>query len=98
MVPGVDTRIDAATTPMKILAIDASGEPGSIAITEGERVMEEIVLPAGDGFAHVLFGEIEKLLARHELKISDIDGFASDWLRRRAWLRRCRARWSRSRI
>lgn len=62
---------------MKILAIDASGEPGSIAVTEGERVIEEVVLASGDGFAHVLFGEIENLLARNGLTLADIDGFAA---------------------
>ena len=30
-----------------------------------------------DGFAHVLFPEIEALLARHNLKITDIEGFAA---------------------
>lgn len=62
---------------MKILAIDTTSEPGSIAITAGERVIEEVVLKSGDGFAHVLFGEIETLLARHHLRLADIDGFAS---------------------
>jgi tRNA threonylcarbamoyladenosine biosynthesis protein TsaB len=62
---------------MKILAIDASGEPGSIAITDDERLIEEVALASGDGFAQVLFGEIESLLARHGLKLADIDGFAS---------------------
>jgi len=62
---------------MKILAVDASGEPGSIAIIDDGRLIEEVVLAAGDGFAQVLFGEMEKLLARHALKLTDIDGFAS---------------------
>lgn len=62
---------------MKILAIDTTSELGSIALTEDERVMEEALLQSGDGFAHVLFGEIESLLARHELRLTDLDGFAS---------------------
>jgi tRNA threonylcarbamoyladenosine biosynthesis protein TsaB len=60
-----------------ILAIDTTSELGSIAIAEGARVIEEVVLQSGDGFAHVLFGEIENLLARHGLKLDDIHGFAS---------------------
>ena len=48
-----------------ILAIDTTSDLGSIAIVEGARVVEEVVLQSGDGFAHVLFGEIENLLARH---------------------------------
>jgi tRNA threonylcarbamoyladenosine biosynthesis protein TsaB len=60
-----------------ILAIDTTSDLGSIAITDGERVIEEFVLPPSDGVGHVLFGEIEKLLARLNLKLADIDGFAS---------------------
>jgi tRNA threonylcarbamoyladenosine biosynthesis protein TsaB len=60
-----------------ILAIDTTSEPGSIAIADGERVVEEVVLPRGDGFDHVLFGEIENLLARNNVRLCDIEGFAS---------------------
>lgn len=62
---------------MKILALDTTSERGSIALSESERVMEEIALHSTDGFAQVLFGEIENLLARNNLRIADIDGFAS---------------------
>jgi tRNA threonylcarbamoyladenosine biosynthesis protein TsaB len=60
-----------------ILAIDTTCEPGSIAITDDERLIEEVVLESGEGFAQVLFGEIENLLARNQLRLADIDGFAS---------------------
>jgi tRNA threonylcarbamoyladenosine biosynthesis protein TsaB len=60
-----------------ILAIDTTSELGSIAITDDERVIEETLLQSGDGFSHVLFGEIENLLARNNLKLADIEGFAS---------------------
>lgn len=62
---------------MKILAIDTTSDLGSIAIVEDHRVIEEVVLKSGGGFAHVLFVEIENLLARNELKLADIGGFAS---------------------
>jgi tRNA threonylcarbamoyladenosine biosynthesis protein TsaB len=62
---------------VKILAIDTTSELGSIAITDDERVVGETVLRSSDGFSHVLFGEIESLLARNNLKLADIDGFAS---------------------
>lgn len=62
---------------MNILSIDTTSELGSIAITSGERVIEEAVLEPGDGFAQILFGAIENLLARNSLKIADIGGFAS---------------------
>jgi len=60
-----------------ILAIDTTNEHGSIAIAEDERAMEEVALPPGDGFGHVLFGEIEKLLARNGMRLADMDAFAS---------------------
>jgi tRNA threonylcarbamoyladenosine biosynthesis protein TsaB len=60
-----------------ILAIDTTSELGSIAIVDGERVIEEVVLQRSDGFDHVLFGEIENLLARNKLRLCDIEGFAS---------------------
>ena len=60
-----------------LLALDTTSETGSIALAEGGRVLEQIALHSTDGFAHVLFGEIDQLLARHHLKITDIEGFAA---------------------
>ncbi len=62
---------------MKILAIDTTSEQGSIALTERDRVIEEVILRSPDGFAHVVFGQIEAMLARHSLTLRDIDAFAS---------------------
>jgi tRNA threonylcarbamoyladenosine biosynthesis protein TsaB len=62
---------------LNILALDTTSELGSIAIIGGEGLIEEVVLRSGDGFAHVLFGEIENLLARNHLRLAEIDGFAS---------------------
>jgi tRNA threonylcarbamoyladenosine biosynthesis protein TsaB len=62
---------------LKILSIDTTSKLASIAISDGERVIEEVILPPGDGFDHVLFGEIETLLARHRLTLADVEGFAS---------------------
>ena len=59
-----------------MLAIDTTSDLGSIALAGDGRVLEEVALHSADGFAHMLFGEIERLLARHKLKITDIDGFA----------------------
>jgi tRNA threonylcarbamoyladenosine biosynthesis protein TsaB len=61
----------------RILALDTTGEHGSIALTEGDRVVEEVALHSPDGFAHVIFGEIERLLDRHRLRLADLHGFAS---------------------
>jgi tRNA threonylcarbamoyladenosine biosynthesis protein TsaB len=64
-----------------LLAIDTTSESGSLALAsfgaEGDRVLEEVALRSPDGFAHVMFPEIEALLARHKLKITDIEGFAA---------------------
>jgi tRNA threonylcarbamoyladenosine biosynthesis protein TsaB len=59
------------------LAIDTTTEFGSLALAEDGRVLEEVALHSPDGFAHVMFPEIEALLNRHNLKITDIDGFAA---------------------
>ena len=61
----------------RILAIDTTGETGSIALLQGDAVIEEVALESPDGFAHVLFSSIEALLARHALTVHDIDLFAS---------------------
>lgn len=61
---------------MKILSIDTTSERGSIALTEGERVIEEVALDSPDGYAHVLFDEIRNLLTRHRVTLDDVDGFA----------------------
>jgi tRNA threonylcarbamoyladenosine biosynthesis protein TsaB len=59
------------------LAIDTTGEFGSIALVGELGVIEEVALDSPDGFAHVLFGEIEGLLARHGVGIEQVDAFAS---------------------
>ena len=60
-----------------LLAIDTTSEYASIALSEGDRVLEEVALHSPDGYAHVMFPEIEALLVRHQLKITDIEGFAA---------------------
>jgi len=61
-----------------LLAVDTTSASGSIALADSERVIEEVALEApAEGFAHVLFDEIARLLARHSLRLADIDCFAS---------------------
>jgi len=62
---------------MLTLAVDTSGDWGSIALVEGNRVLEERGLQAGNGFSHTLFGEIEALLSRQKRKLADIDLYAA---------------------
>lgn len=62
---------------LHVLAIDTTGEFGSIALVGDRGVIEEVALASPDGFAHVLFDEIQLLLARHDLRVEQIDAFAS---------------------
>jgi tRNA threonylcarbamoyladenosine biosynthesis protein TsaB len=61
---------------MLTLAVDTTAEFGSIALVDEHRVHEERLIHAPQGFSQVLFGEIEALLARHRVPLSDIDLFA----------------------
>lgn len=61
----------------KLLALDTTGDCGSLALMDGWVLIEQVALHSQDGFAHVLFQEIEALLVRHKLKIHEIDTFAS---------------------
>lgn len=60
-----------------ILALDTTAEHGSIALLRGLETLEEVSLRAPGGFAHVIFEHLASLMARHALKIADIDCYAS---------------------
>ena len=60
-----------------ILAVNTTGDHGSIALVEGQSVLEEIALHSPEGFAHILFDEIGRLLARHGVALMDIAAFAA---------------------
>ena len=60
-----------------ILAMDTTGEHGSIALARGSDVIEEVELHAPTGFAHVLYGEIRELLARNGVELSMVECFAT---------------------
>jgi tRNA threonylcarbamoyladenosine biosynthesis protein TsaB len=62
---------------MLTLAVDTSGDMGSITLIEDDRVLEERGLQAGSGFSHTLFGEIEAMLARQKRRLADIDLYAA---------------------
>lgn len=61
----------------RILALDTTSEFGSLALLEGDDLVEEVLLHSPDGFAHVLFDHLGRLLARHGWKLEDVDCFAS---------------------
>ncbi len=60
-----------------ILALDTTRELGSLALLRGLDVMDEVLMHAPTGFAHVLYAELSRLLERHSLPISAIDCFAA---------------------
>lgn len=62
---------------MKILALDTTGEFGSIALEDQGALVAEAHLHSADGFAHVIFHEIDSLLSRVGWKVAGIDCFAA---------------------
>lgn len=60
-----------------ILAIDTTHEFGSIALLANGEVLEETLLHATDGFGHVLYGHLSRMLDRHGCRVQDIDCFAA---------------------
>lgn len=60
-----------------ILALDTTGDAGSLALADGPTLLEEIAITTHEGFGQILFGELEKLLERHGVTWSDIACFAS---------------------
>jgi len=60
-----------------ILSIDTTHEFGSIALLAGNDVVGEVLLHATDGFGHVLFGHLGRLLEKHGRRVNEIDCFAA---------------------
>jgi tRNA threonylcarbamoyladenosine biosynthesis protein TsaB len=60
-----------------LLAIDTTGVTGSLALAEDGRLLEEVVVAAPDGFGHILFSQIDALLARHAVTLRQIACFAA---------------------
>jgi len=61
----------------RILAIDTTTQFGSLAFVRDGDVVEEVPLHSAEGFAHVLFPQLERLLARRNWKLAEIDCFAA---------------------
>ena len=58
-----------------ILALDTTSEFGSIALVDGAAVVSEVLLHSPDGFAHVLYGQIERMLEARAIRVQDVDCF-----------------------
>ena len=60
-----------------ILAIDTTGEHGSLALVRGGELLEEVAMHAPSGFSQILYAELDRLFARHDLRAADVDCFAA---------------------
>jgi tRNA threonylcarbamoyladenosine biosynthesis protein TsaB len=60
-----------------ILAIDTTGEFGSLALSDGGVLLEEPILHSPEGFGQVLFDHIDRLLKRHGFAVQAVDCFAA---------------------
>ena len=60
-----------------ILALDTTSEFGSLALRQNGRTVAEIERRSTDGFAHLIFGMIQKLLEKARVTVEEIDCFAA---------------------
>ena len=61
---------------MKILAIDSSSAPASIAITENDALVGEFTINIGKTHSEKLLPLVDQLLDAVDLSMDDIDAFA----------------------
>ena len=61
---------------VRILAIDATTEYGSLALVEDGEVREEVTMQSRDGFGHLMFGLLDEMLRKLDWKLDSIDCFA----------------------
>jgi tRNA threonylcarbamoyladenosine biosynthesis protein TsaB len=61
----------------RILAIDTTHEFGSLALVEGSRMVDEALLHSAEGFGHILFERLERLLTKHGWKAAELDCLAA---------------------
>jgi tRNA threonylcarbamoyladenosine biosynthesis protein TsaB len=61
----------------RIVAIDTTSEFGSIALVEDGRTVEELLLHSPDGFAHILFPQLQRLMDRHGWKHCPDTGYVA---------------------
>jgi tRNA threonylcarbamoyladenosine biosynthesis protein TsaB len=61
----------------RIVAIDTTSESGSFALIESGRMLDEVSVSSAEGFGHVLFPQLERLLSRHGWSPADVDCYAA---------------------
>lgn len=59
-----------------ILSIDTTHEFGSLALLQGEELQDEVLLHSPDGFGHILYEHLGRLLDRNRRRVQDVDCFA----------------------
>lgn len=60
-----------------ILAVDTTSEFGSLALVDREEAVDEILLHSPDGFGHIIYDQIARLLKRHSVPVDGIACFAA---------------------
>jgi tRNA threonylcarbamoyladenosine biosynthesis protein TsaB len=60
-----------------ILALDTTSEFGSLALVDRDRVIDEVLLHAPEGFGHILYPRLEQLLARNGVRVNAMECFAA---------------------
>lgn len=63
--------------PRRVLGIDTTSEFGSVALLEGEELVEELMLQSPDGFSHVIYGHLDRVLKKHGWESGTVDCFAA---------------------
>lgn len=74
--PARQRQTEAASGPL-VLAIDTTHEFGSLALLRGTETVDEVLLHAPTGFAHVLYPQLSRLLDRNGIALGSIDCFAA---------------------
>ena len=60
-----------------ILSIDTTSDFGSIALVDSRGAVSEVLLHSPEGFGHILYAQIARLLASNGLRVQDLEGFAA---------------------
>jgi tRNA threonylcarbamoyladenosine biosynthesis protein TsaB len=61
----------------RIVAIDTTSESGSLALIESGSLLDEVSVLSAEGFGHILFPQLERLLSRHGWSPAAVDCYAA---------------------
>jgi len=60
-----------------ILSVDTTHEFGSLALWRAGELVDEVPLHSPEGYGHVLYGHLARLLERHGVRVGEVDCFAA---------------------